>query len=59
MIRVTAPSAALVQRLRDHAARLAAGYAAARGRRTARRRADWHSATALWPDFTGDSRDGK
>lgn len=59
MIRVTAQSAALVQRLRERATRLAAAYAASRVRRARRRRADWHSASALWPDFTGDSSDGK
>lgn len=56
MIVLASQSAALVQRLRARAARLAA----ARGRRPATRApTDWHSATALWPDFTGVSRDGK
>lgn len=60
MISVTAQSAALVQRLRARAARLAAAYVAARGpRRIARSRVDWHSATDLWPEFTGVSSDGK
>jgi hypothetical protein len=56
MIRVRAEAAPLVQRLRARAARIAAGYLAAR---RPRRRSDWHSATALWPEFTGDRRDGK
>jgi hypothetical protein len=59
MIRVTAEAAALVHRLRERATRLAAAHVAARGKRSRQRRADWHSAAALWPDFTGDSSDGK
>lgn len=61
MITVTPQSAALAQRLRARAARLAASCLAARGarRRGARPQTDWHSAAALWPDFTGVSRDGK
>lgn len=60
MISVTAQSAALVQRLRTRAARLAATYSTALGpRRAGRSRTDWHSATDLWPEFTGESRDGK
>jgi hypothetical protein len=59
MISVTAQSAALVQRLRARAARLAAAYAARGPRRTRRSRVDWHSATDLWPEFTGVSSDGK
>lgn len=56
MIALASQSAALVQRLRARAARLAASH----GRnRAARAPTDWHSATALWPDFTGVSRDGK
>lgn len=56
MIALSSQSAALVQRLRARTARLAA----ARIRRpVSRAPADWHSATALWPDFTGVSRDGK
>jgi len=61
MITLVSQSAALVQRLRARAARLAAARAASRPRRrsAARSASDWHSATALWPDFTGVSRDGK
>ena len=55
MIRVKAEAATLVQRLRARAARLAANRVAARRRR----KSDWHSATALWPDFTGDPSHGK
>ncbi|MCL9999096.1 MAG: hypothetical protein NBV68_06915 [Erythrobacter sp.] len=60
MIALASQSAALVQRLRARAARLAASKAAPSGRnRVTRAPTDWHSATALWPDFTGVSRDGK
>lgn len=60
MIVLASQSAALVQRLRARAARLAASHAAARSpSRSGRAPTDWHSATALWPDFTGVSRDGK
>lgn len=56
MIALASQSAALVQRLRARAMRLAV----TRGQRRARRApTDWHSATALWPDFTGVSRNGK
>lgn len=57
MIRVTERGTELVQRLRLRAARIAAGYAAAL--RPPPRRTDWHSASALWPDLFGESRDGK
>ncbi len=56
MIRVRADAGTIVQRLRARAARIAVGYLKAR---RPRRRSDWHSATALWPHFTGDRRDGK
>ena len=60
MIALRSQSSALVQRLRARAARLVANRAAARGHyRAARAPTDWHSATDLWPDFTGVSRDGK
>lgn len=59
MITVASQSAALVQRLRARATRLADAYAVTRSRRAARKPTDWHSATSLWPDFTGVSRDGK
>jgi hypothetical protein len=59
MIALASRSAALVQRLRARAARLAVTRAAARSRRQHRGLTDWHSATDLWPDFTGASRDGK
>jgi hypothetical protein len=55
MIRVRAETGALVQRLRARAARIASSRIAARRRR----KADWHSASALWPDFTGDPAHGK
>jgi len=58
MIALASESAALVQRLRARAARLAVTGAAAR-RRQRRAPTDWHSATDLWPDFTGVSRHGK
>ncbi len=58
MITLASRSAALVQRLRARAARLAVTRAAVRGRRR-RTPTDWHSATALWPDFTGVRRDGE
>jgi hypothetical protein len=57
MITLASQSAALVQRLRARAVRLAVTRTAARGRR--RTPTDWHSATNLWPDFTGVSSDGK
>lgn len=59
MIRVSTRSAALVQRLRTQAARLANAYAASRRQCRAARSMDWHSATSLWPEFTGGSADGK
>jgi hypothetical protein len=60
MIAVTTHSAALVRRLRARAARLAGSFGAARRRGRGRRSlTDWHSATDLWPEFTGGSRDGK
>jgi hypothetical protein len=59
MIRVTARAGELVQRLRKRAARIAAGHAAEQRKRAVSRRADWHSASALWPDLFGDRRDGK
>lgn len=60
MIALASQSAALVQRLRARAARLAGAYAAKRRpRRAGRSRVDWHSATDLWPEFTGVSSDGK
>jgi hypothetical protein len=58
MIVLATRSAALVQRLRARVMRLAATRTAAR-RRTGRAPTDWHSPTALWPDFTGVRRDGK
>lgn len=58
MIALTSRSAALVQRLRARAMRLAVTRAGTR-RRPRRAPTDWHSATALWPDFTGVRRDGE
>jgi hypothetical protein len=60
MIAVSTQYAALAQRLRTRAARLAGTFGAARRRGRGRRSlTDWHSATDLWPEFTGGSRDGK
>ncbi len=59
MIRVNARASELVQRLRIRAARIAAGRAVAQRKRAVSRRADWHSASVLWPDLFGDRRDGK
>lgn len=60
MIALRSQTAALAQRLRARAARLAIiQVATPRRRKTPRALTDWHSATALWPDFTGVSRDGK
>lgn len=59
MIRASAPGSALVQRLQNRAAKIAAELAAERRKTSAARSADWHSAAALWPDFTGETRDGK
>jgi len=55
MIALRSQSAALVKRLSARAARLALARAA----RARRAPTDWHSATDLWPDFTGVRRDGK
>lgn len=59
MIRVQADGSALVQRLRKRAADLVQGNANSKAKRSVLRRADWRSAAALWPDFTGDQSDGK
>lgn len=55
MIRVSARTGQLAQRLRAQAAR----FAAAHLRKRPRGRADWHSAAALWPEMFGDIHDGK
>jgi hypothetical protein len=55
VIEAAAASARLIQRLRARAERLVAGRSAVRRRR----RSDWHSAAALWPDLFGDDADGK
>ncbi len=52
MIRVSAPAAGLVQRLRRRAQRLADRHLRAARRR---KRSGWHSAAALWPDFVDDN----
>jgi hypothetical protein len=54
MIRAAAASNRLVQRLRARAERMLAGRAAAKAREHRRQGAEWRSAAALWPDFTGD-----
>lgn len=59
MIRVTAPTTALAQRLSTRAVQLANRLAAARRKRGSGWGSDWHSAASLWPDFTGDRADGK
>ena len=59
MIRVSAPAVALVRRLLERASRLAEQRAATQIRRGSIRRPDWHSATDLWPEFTGDRHDGE
>lgn len=59
MILASIRTGTLIQRLRERAARLAARRAATQPRGRLARKAEWYSAAALWPDFTGDSRDGK
>jgi hypothetical protein len=59
MIRVSAQSGALVQRLRERAARMATSLAGSRSKGSATRRHNWRSAAELWPDFTGDRNNGK
>jgi hypothetical protein len=54
MISAAAPAARLVQRLRARAERLVIARAASLRRRRSPGE-DWHSATALWPEFTADS----
>ena len=54
MIRAVASADRLVQRLRVQAERLAAMRGAQKQRERAGKRADWHSARSLWPDFTDD-----
>lgn len=55
MINAIAASERLVQRLRARAERLIAGRSA----RRRRRRSNWHSPAALWPDLFGDDASGK
>lgn len=55
MITAVARADRLVQRLRARAERLAGLRAAAALRERRSGRIDWHSASALWPDFTADS----
>lgn len=59
MIRVRADGSDLLERLRKRVADLVQGIANPKAKRSVLRRADWRSATALWPDFTGDQSDGK
>jgi len=55
IIQASASIDALLQRLRERAARIAA--AALVGQR--RRAPDWHSASALWPDLFREDRHGE
>lgn len=57
MIRAATRAGQLVTRLTARARQIAARRAGAIRRE--QRRADWHSASALWPDLFGDYRDGK
>ena len=54
MISAAAASVRLVQRLRARAERLVAVRALSLRRRRRSAGEDWHSATALWPEFTAD-----
>jgi len=58
MIKVSASTQELVQRLRERAAKIAATVLAQRGGRTPARH-EWRSAKALWPDIFEENRDGK
>lgn len=58
MLRASANTLLLVQRLRERAARAAAGLLAHHSGR-GRAPSDWHSASALWPDILGEDGDGK
>lgn len=58
MLRASANTLLLVQRLRERAARVAADLLAHHSGR-GRARSDWHSASALWPDILGEDSDGK
>ena len=55
MIRAGSNAGQLVQGLRARAERLAMQHAAATRRDRRKGGVDWHSASALWPDFTADS----
>jgi hypothetical protein len=54
MISAAAPTAGLLQRLRARAERLVAARAASLRRNRQFSGEDWHSASALWPEFTAD-----
>jgi hypothetical protein len=54
MISAAAATARLVQRLRVRTERIVAARAAALRRSRRSSGGDWHSATALWPEFTAD-----
>lgn len=58
MIRASASTQALIQRLTGQAARIAVAIVAARSAEP-RSRGDWHSASALWPDLFEENRSGK
>ncbi len=58
MIRASASTQDLVQRLCEQAARIAADFAASPSAQPSSRR-DWYSASALWPDLFGEKSDGK
>jgi hypothetical protein len=57
MIRASAGTQDLVQRLCRQATEIAAAFAAQHASASAR--GDWYSARALWPDLFGENRDGK
>ncbi len=61
MIRASASTQDLVQRLCEQAAQIAAAFDSSRAAQQQRplSRHDWHSAGALWPDMFGENSDGK
>lgn len=58
MIRASASTQGLIQRLTEQAAQIAVSFAAARSSKPRSRR-DWYSASALWPDLFEEKRSGK
>jgi len=59
MIEASASTQDLIQRLRQRAAKVAAGFLAERRADRTPARGDWRSAKALWPDIFGENQDGK